>query len=193
MRAFDDRAAAEDARDAFEVRGHHQHYWVAEAAGSVGVREVEPHERAWLRERLAGRWGEEVVGRGRAWQPADLDALIAVDGDRRVGIATYEIAGDEAELVTLDAIVEGRGAGRALIDAVAAAAREAGAHRLRVMTTNDNLRALRLYQLTGFRLEALRVGAVDAARERKPSIPASGADGIPVRDELDLVLDLTTR
>ena len=134
-----------------------------------------------------GPWGEEVVGRGRAWQPADLDALIAVDGDRRVGIATYEIAGDEAELVTLDAIVEGRGAGRALIDAVAAAAREAGAHRLRVMTTNDNLRALRLYQLTGFRLEALRVGAVDAARERKPSIPASGADGIPVRDELDLV------
>ena len=62
------------------------------------------------------------------------------------------------------------------------------------MTTNDNLRALRLYQLTGFRLEALRVGAVDAARERKPSIPASGAEaGIPVRDELDLVLDLTTR
>ena len=75
----------------------------------------------------------------------------------------------------------------ALIEAVAATARAAGARRLRVMTTNDNLRALRLYQRTGFRLEALRPGAVDAARERKPSIPLTGEDGIPVRDELDLV------
>jgi hypothetical protein len=40
-------------------------------------------------------------------------------------------------------------------------------------------------------LEALRPGAVDAARERKPSIPLVGDDGIPIRDEIDLVADLT--
>ncbi len=58
------------------------------------------------------------------------------------------------------------------------------------MTTNDNLRALRLYQLAGFRLAALRPGAVDEARGRKPPIPETGADGIPIRDEIDLVLYL---
>jgi GNAT superfamily N-acetyltransferase len=134
-----------------------------------------------------------VLGRGRAWRPAELDALVAIEGEERLGIATYEVAGEEAELVTLDALVPGRGVGRALIEAVAATARTAGARRLRVMTTNDNLRALRLYQRAGFRLEALRPGAVDAARDRKPSIPLSGAEGIPIRDEIDLVLELGPR
>ena len=154
------------------------------------VRAVEEGERAWLREALAARWGEEVLGRGRSWRPFELPALVADDGGERIGIATYAIDGEAAELVTLDALVKGRGAGRVLIEAVADAAREAGARRLIVMTTNDNLPALRLYQRAGFRLTELRPGAVDVARERKPSIPLESADGIPIRDELDLVLEL---
>jgi ribosomal protein S18 acetylase RimI-like enzyme len=156
------------------------------------VREVADHERGWLRDALAARWGgEEVLGRGRAWRPADLPTLMAIDeAGARVGMATYEVAGELAELVTIDALEPGVGAGRALLDAVAVAAREAGARRLRVMTTNDNLTALRIYQRAGFRLTELRPGAVDVARERKPSIPAAGADGIPIRDEIDLVREL---
>ena len=193
VRAFGDRAAAHAGRDAFEARGHHQHYWVVERPGDVAVRPLDGGERPWLRELLTLRWGgEDVHGRGRSWRPGELDALVAVERGERIGVATFVVDGEEAELVTLDALAQGRGAGRALIDAVAAVAREAGASRLRVMTTNDNLRALRLYQRAGFRLEALRAGAVDVARELKPSIPATGLDGIPIRDELDLVLDLVT-
>ncbi|MEA2395758.1 MAG: hypothetical protein QOJ82_3649 [Solirubrobacteraceae bacterium] len=48
------------------------------------------------------------------------------------------------------------------------------------------LPALRLYQRHGFRLTALRPGALDAARARKPQIPAAGHAGIPIRDELEL-------
>jgi ribosomal protein S18 acetylase RimI-like enzyme len=157
----------------------------------VVVRAVEEGERAWVAETLGARWGgEELLGRGRTWRVGELAAIVAVEGAERVGIATFAVEGDDAELVTLDALVAGRGAGRALVEAVAEAARAAGARRLRVMTTNDNLRALRLYQRAGFRLEALRPGAVDAARERKPSIPLTSADGIPIRDELDLVMEL---
>jgi ribosomal protein S18 acetylase RimI-like enzyme len=58
----------------------------------------------------------------------------------------------------------GAGVGRQLLDAVAASARAAGAARLLVMTTNDNLAALRFYQRRGFRLADLRPGAVDEAR-----------------------------
>ena len=58
-------------------------------------------------------------------------------------------------------------------------------------TTNDNLDALRFYQRRGFRLSALRVGAVDAARATlKPELPAIGSYGISLRDELDLELEL---
>lgn len=55
-----------------------------------------------------------------------------------------------------------------------------------MVTTNDNLRALALYQRRGFRLVALRCGAVDDARRRKTSIPEVGDGGIPLHDELEL-------
>jgi hypothetical protein len=59
-----------------------------------------------------------------------------------------------------------------------------------VTTTNDNLAALRFYQRAGFRFAELRPGAVSEARSLKPSIPETGNDGIPIRDEIDLVLEL---
>ena len=58
------------------------------------------------------------------------------------------------------------------------------------MTTNDNLRALRFYQRRGFRLKELRPGAVNDARRLKPQIPLYGADGIPMRDEIELIASL---
>jgi hypothetical protein len=45
-------------------------------------------------------------------------------------------------------------------------------------------------QSAGFCLHELRAGAVDEARRLKPSIPLTGHDAIPIRDELDLVLNL---
>ena len=62
-----------------------------------------------------------------------------------------------------DALREGAGVGRRLIEAVAEADRAQGARELVVMTANDNLRALRLYQRTGFRLYELRAGGVQVA------------------------------
>jgi ribosomal protein S18 acetylase RimI-like enzyme len=148
-------------------------------------------EREWLREFLRERWGgEPILGRGRVRQLDELRALVALDLDQRVGVATYALDGDRAELVTLDALREGAGVGRALVEAVAQAARDHGATVLVVMTTNDNLRALKLYQRAGFRLHELRPGAVEQARRLKPSIAWIGHDGIPVRDELDLILPL---
>ena len=84
-----------------------------------------------------------------------------------------------------------RGIGRALLDAAVAALDAEGAHRVWLVTTNDNLTALRLYQQAGFRLSALRAGALDEVRRTlKPSIPEIGEHGIPLRDELELQLAL---
>lgn len=66
------------------------------------------------------------------------------------------------------------------------AARAARCRVLRVVATNDNLPTLRLYQRHGFALTALDPRAVEQARAHRPSIPAVGHSGIPIRDELVL-------
>jgi uncharacterized protein (TIGR00725 family) len=79
------------------------------------------------------------------------------------------------------------GVGGRLVEAAAAAVADAGAGELWLVTTNDNLDALRLYQRHGFHLSELHAGAVDRARRVKPAIPRVGDHGIPLRDELVLV------
>ncbi len=51
-----------------------------------------------------------------------------------------------------------------LIEAVRAEAKRLGCHQVTLTTTNDNIGALRFYQRRGFRLAAIRPGAVDRAR-----------------------------
>jgi GNAT superfamily N-acetyltransferase len=137
---------------------------------------------------LREAWGTEIVvySDGREYRAAELPGLIAEAAGERAGFATYAVEGETCELVTLNALLHGRGVGGALVEAVAGAARAAGSTRLRLATTNDNLPALRLYQRHGFALAALNHGAIDAMRARKPEIAATGHAGIPIRDELEL-------
>jgi RimJ/RimL family protein N-acetyltransferase len=84
-----------------------------------------------------------------------------------------------------------RGVGTALIDEAKRIATQAGCRRLWLITTNDNVDALRFYQRRGFRLAKLHCGAVDDSRARlKPEIPETGHHRIPLRDELELEHDL---
>jgi GNAT superfamily N-acetyltransferase len=104
------------------------------------------------------------------------------------------VRGEECELVTIRSLREGRGVGRALLDAVRAAAIEAGCTRLWLITTNDNLRALELYQRWGMEIVAFHRHAVtEARRHLKPSIPQRGAHGIRMAHELELELRLEPR
>ena len=138
-------------------------------------------------DRLREEWGDPIVVRGEVYRFAECRILIAGKMD---GLAAVS-GRDEpiAELVAINAFTRGRGVGTALLDAIVSEL-VGRFHTLRLTTTNDNLDALRFYQRRGFRLIALRPGAVDQARERKPSIPAQGDYGIPIHDELDLVLQL---
>jgi GNAT superfamily N-acetyltransferase len=124
-----------------------------------------------------------------------LDSLGAWDGDRLVALATWSPpdATGRSELAAL-AVAEdrqGQGLGALLVDAVAMAALQAGATTQWLVTTNDNLDALRLYQRHAYHLVQLHPGAVDAARLQKPAIPPVGDYGIPIHDELVLERPLT--
>ncbi len=110
-----------------------------------------------------------------------------------VGVATWN-PGDRAELVSLGVLADqrGRGIGGHLVERVVGEARDSGSVVVWLVTTNDNLDALAVYQRHGFRLVRLVVEGVDAARELKPQIPNVGQYGIPLHDELVLERALDT-
>lgn len=152
------------------------------------VRVANKSEKAQGADILRRRWGEPVVARGHAYMFDDCALFIAGDME---GIAA--VSYDEppfVELVAINAFAQWKGVGSALIKAVASAASAGGFEAIRLTTTNDNVNALRFYQRRGFHLVALRPGAVDEARRRKPSISTTGQYGIPIHDELDLVRPL---
>ena len=155
------------------------------------VRAIDEGDREWVGRFLAERWGAAlIVTRGKAHHADRLPGFLAIQDRAPIGLITYRIDGAECEIVTLDSITKGAGAGSALIDAVRDAARQAGCKRLWLITTNDNLPALRFYQKRGFSLVAVHRNAIEESRKLKPSISAIGIDGIPIRDEIELELRL---
>ncbi|GGM01055.1 N-acetyltransferase [Streptomyces fumigatiscleroticus] len=158
------------------------------------VRAATGADRAAITRMLVGSWGgTTIVGHGTVYDAAQLPGLVAERGGDVIGLLTYAVTGAGLEVVTLDAMVRRAGVGSALLAAAAETARAAGARRLWLVTTNDNLDALRFYQRRGLRLVGVSPGAVDTARTFKPSIPVTGEYGIPLHDELTLELRLPAR
>jgi GNAT superfamily N-acetyltransferase len=154
------------------------------------LRPVLPEDREWIQRLIRERWGSDIgVVHDTVFHPADLPGYLALRGEDRVGLITYNISDQGCEIVTIDSLAPARGIGSALIDAVKTNARNSGCHRLRVTTTNDNLNALRFYQKKGFVLAALRPNALAKTRKLKP-VPELGENGIPIRDEIELVMEI---
>jgi hypothetical protein len=151
------------------------------------VRLAEGPELERARGRLAEAWGLPILMRGRAWDLGVCDCLIA--GDFAGLLAFSREERPIAEVVAINAFEPQRGVGTALMAALPSHLGP-GFAQARLGTTNDNLDALRFYQRRGWRLAAIRPGAMEAARAIKPTIPLVGHYGLPLRDEIDLVLDL---
>jgi GNAT superfamily N-acetyltransferase len=151
-----------------------------EVAASPGVREfLESHNAA-----VVARRGELVDALVRP-------AIVGYDGGAVAGVLTFDVVGDECEVLTLHVTRQWAGLGTLLVEEVVGVAARAGCRRLWVVTTNDNVDALRFYQRRKFRLSAVRCGAVDAARRTlKPQIPPVGNYGISLSDEVELARDL---
>ena len=154
------------------------------------VRPRESADQAAAREFLAGHDSLRVARLGELVHPLDHPALLAVAADGQLlGMLTYVPGPDrrQCEILTLHAGERRRGAGTALIEAVGELARRQGCARLWLITTNDNVDALRFYQRRGFCLVRVHRGAVDRCRAAlKPEIPVAGDYGIPLRDEIEL-------
>ena len=159
----------------------------------VLIREYEEPDRAWAEAFMNDHFGGPLQARrGELVDVLSFPGFVAELDGRLVGILTYRREDGDCELAVIATSERHAGIGSALVDAVIAAA--AGCDRIWLVTTNDNLEALRFYQRRGFVLSALRPGAVDDARRRlKPQISTVGEFDIPLRDELELELRLPAR
>lgn len=151
------------------------------------LRATRPDDHQWVETLLRQHWGSSsIVTNGNLRHADELPGIVAVDAGGTLGLLTYSIEGNVCEIVTLNSLRKGQGVGSALIRQTESIAREAGCVRMIVVTTNDNVGALRFYQKRGFELVALRRNAVTHARALKPEIPTVGDNEIPIRDELEL-------
>jgi len=149
------------------------------------VRALDDDDGLWKDESLRRAWGSTAVARlGTLVDAAGLPGFVALADGRPIGLLTCARVGDDIEVVTLHVDREGRGTGRALMDAVLTDARRTAARRIWLVTTNDNTRAVAFYRRWGMHQVATITDGVAASRQVKPSIPVTGRDGIPVRDEL---------
>lgn len=153
----------------------------------IRIRAIRESDRPIVREILLRNWGRPgVVSRGKLHPAHTYPGFVAVAGSKVVGLLTYQIRSGRFEIVTLDALLKAQGIGTRLLRAAERAAKAEDCKELWLITTNDNLRALRFYQRRGMMICKVHPNALEASRKIKPSIPRIGCHGIALRDEIEL-------
>lgn len=138
-------------------------------------------------------WGssEMVISTG-TYNLHELEGFVAWSSTGEIiGAVTFKRHDRVIEIISLDSVLENQGIGSRLIMMVELIAVEHQFPLIRVITTNDNMRALSFYQRKGYRIKEVIQGAVDRARQVKPEIPLIGEHGIPIYDELVLCKQLS--
>ena len=165
----------------------------------LAIRRAGAADSARIEELALYFWDETVVDCfDRQYDVMACPAFVACDGEDVVGAAVFAVeeAWSALVLVMLNVLpgFQGRGGGRSLLDALRQEARQRGLDRILVVTTNDDLPALALYQRYGFRIAEIVVGrvATDHAAGRDGQVLA-GFAGIPVRDEIRLELRVASQ
>ena len=150
------------------------------------IKKTTDKDKEWVLEIVRG-WGADfIVSRGRKIYPTEIESYYAEDDNgKTLGLISFEITGDQCEIVTLDAFEKFSGVGTALLQQVIEELKRRGCKRVWLITLNDNLDAIRFYQRRGFTIAKVHVNALEKSRKIKPEIPTVGQYGIPLRDEIE--------
>ncbi len=155
------------------------------------IRAISPEDRALIQNFLMDQWYEtQVVIRGKRVELAGAPGFIAWEDGAFCGLITYAIRAGECEILSLNSLTENKGIGTRLVSRVVEEARAAGCRKIKLITTNDNIRAIRFYQKRGFDMARLYRNAMDVSRKLKPAIPETGLEGIPLRHEIGFEMNL---
>lgn len=183
---------------------------------AFSIRPLQREDREWVAHYLDERWGStQMVTRGRILYGHLLPGFVAertkppvegeeapleVDDDateenpivtmEKIGLLTYNVEDQDCEVVSLNSNIESIGIGTALVKELISAAKDAKIKRIWLVTTNDNLPALKFWQKRNFELVTVHRNSIEQARRLKPQISITGIEGIPIRDEIELEINL---
>lgn len=136
---------------------------------------------------LIDNWfSTDISIRGEIIDGTKLDGFLVQEENTIIGLVTYTFFGDICEIVSLDSKKENIGIGSALLKEIEEIAKNNNCKKMRLITTNDNMRALQFYQKRGYCLTKLYQNAMDEVRKVKTDVPLIGENGIPLRDEIEL-------
>ncbi len=148
---------------------------------SMDIKIISSENREQINEFISSHWFSTVMV-----DMTILDGFVTYEGEKIIGLMTYKIKGTECEIMSLDSLLEKQGIGTALVNKVIEIARDNECTKIKLITTNDNINALRFYQKLGFDMAKLYHNALDISRKLKPSIPLLGNFDIPLKHEMDL-------
>ncbi len=151
------------------------------------VKEITDDTRQRIISFFKEHWGStEMVISSGVFSCDTLEGFFIEEHNQIIGLVTYIILKNEIEIISLDSLQEGKGIGSTLVDKVEDVAKQKALKEVSLITTNDNLNALKFYQKRGYRIIEVIPNAVNDARTVKPSIPLIGYNGIPLQDEVRL-------
>ena len=157
----------------------------------MNIRRLTTEELPRLRQFWVDHWGDDIIiVHGNIYRPEDVEGFVVEEHNGWIGLITFLFQSNECEITSLDSLHAGQGIGTALLEKVIEEARAKECRRIFLITTNDNLHALGFYQRRGFELVKINRGAVNESRKIKPGIALIGENNIPLRDEIELELEL---
>jgi 2-oxo-4-hydroxy-4-carboxy--5-ureidoimidazoline (OHCU) decarboxylase/N-acetylglutamate synthase-like GNAT family acetyltransferase len=158
----------------------------------ITIRDFTSGDHEWARALLAEHGGgtHRMARLGELVDPLTHEGLVAEEGGEPIGLLTVDESPHAIEVLTLHARRPARGAGSRLLATALQVAVASEVERLWLVTTNDNLDAIRFYLHRGMRVARVHDGAADADRATvKPEIPTHNPEnGLPIRDYVEFEL-----
>lgn len=159
-----------------------------ESMKKIKIQPITKKNREIVNEILLKEWNSLfMIVRGKKISLNEIDGIIAYDGENIIGIITYLLYDDTLEIISLNSLYEGKGIGTLLIEEVKKKTREEGKSNIKVITTNDNINAIKFYQRRSFIISNVYINSIEKYRKIKPNIPQKGIFDIPIRDEIEFV------
>lgn len=158
---------------------------------NISYKEVSNDDRKWVHAFIKKYWSsDKVVVHNTIYYPENLDGFFAEYKSKKIGLITYLIKDKKCEIVTINSLIENQGIGSNLVELVINDAKKKRCKNVWLITTNDNINAICFYLKLGFYLIKVYPDALTESRKIKPEIPIIGANGIPMRDELEFTYHL---
>lgn len=139
---------------------------------TFSIRPISDEDAKWVFAAL--QTGGKPTGNFHSILPS---GFIAEKNARKVGLITYDIADTVCSIISLNALLPGKGIGTKLLEKVKETAQNAHCEKIVAITSTDNIPARKFYQKKGFIL----AGDAQTISSGKEDIP------LPVQDEIVFV------